>query len=300
MLNFNRTVSLVIPTLNNPTGVRDILDRIQDLCNENHQLKIDAIIVDDESSTESLKSLAENIERSYVFPIDLIAMRKRCGQHSATLCGLRHAKGDIIVTVDDDDKLLMVDACSAIDLLIEGHLDLVMVERQYENQPMSRNIGSHAINYLNYYFYGLRRGNKTSSCRVMTRGLVSKLCETTSPFPYLNGDLVRLTNSYISVKSTVKKPAQNSRYRLSGLVFSLLRSVWNAYARLCSLAVRFNLLLFTLSLLSYIAFGFHWMPFFLTAISIDILVIVGGIGVITDVVFSRPQYGVFSVRTTRQ
>ena len=95
----NKTVSVVIPVFNSEKTLVELTERIK-----NELIKISSdyeiILVDDCSLDKSWQVLQQlHAEDSR---IKIIHLQKNFGQHNATLCGLNYAKGDYIITMDDD------------------------------------------------------------------------------------------------------------------------------------------------------------------------------------------------------
>ena len=92
-------ISVVVPVFNGESALRELVSRLQPvlhkLC-ENYEV----VLVNDGSedlSWETITWLAA--EHGWVCGIDLM---RNYGQHNALLCGIRAAKHEIVVTVDDD------------------------------------------------------------------------------------------------------------------------------------------------------------------------------------------------------
>jgi len=93
------TVSVVVPVYNSQNSLPLLLNRIglvlADMCKS-----FEVILVNDYSldkSWDQIKDLAKKYPWAY--GIDLM---RNYGQHNALLCGIRHAKNEIIITIDDD------------------------------------------------------------------------------------------------------------------------------------------------------------------------------------------------------
>ena len=89
-------VSVVIPAYNAESTIADTLDS---LLRQTHQTW-EALVVDDGSNdgtTERLRQIALRDAR-----VKLIEFRRNYGQTAALDAGLRHASGDVIVTIDAD------------------------------------------------------------------------------------------------------------------------------------------------------------------------------------------------------
>ena len=93
------SLSVVIPVFNSARTLPELLDR---LCRALEVLssEYEVVLVNDGSSDSSgavMHSLAAS--RPWVHVIELM---RNYGQHNALLCGIRAARNDVIVTMDDD------------------------------------------------------------------------------------------------------------------------------------------------------------------------------------------------------
>ena len=94
-----RTVSVVVPVYNSAQTLPELLDRLQPVLEESASL-YEVVLVNDGSADQSgrvMRDLART--RPWVQTIELM---RNYGQHNALLCGIRSARYDVIVTIDDD------------------------------------------------------------------------------------------------------------------------------------------------------------------------------------------------------
>lgn len=92
--------SVVVPVFNSSATLSDLIHLINQEMNAlSHPYEI--ILVDDDSTDDSWEKL-KTIKKEITFPIHLIRLGKNSGQFSATFCGVEHAKGEIVITLDDD------------------------------------------------------------------------------------------------------------------------------------------------------------------------------------------------------
>ena len=92
-------ISIVIPVYGSAEILPILSKRINEVCIKN-SYKYEVIFVDDcgpDNSWEIINKIAtqNNCVKGF-------QMRKNYSQANATLCGIRQAKGQIIVTMDDD------------------------------------------------------------------------------------------------------------------------------------------------------------------------------------------------------
>lgn len=92
-------VSVVIPVFRSAECLPELYRRLA-AAFESRSQHFELIFVEDcggDASWQIIRQLAETDAR-----ISGFRMSRNYGQHNAVLCGIRHAKGDIIVTMDDD------------------------------------------------------------------------------------------------------------------------------------------------------------------------------------------------------
>jgi glycosyltransferase involved in cell wall biosynthesis len=90
---------VVVPVYNSAGTLRELLTRLQPVLAASADA-FEVILVDDGSRDGSARVLAES-RRDYPWmrPIELM---RNSGQHNALLCGVRAARYELIVTIDDD------------------------------------------------------------------------------------------------------------------------------------------------------------------------------------------------------
>jgi undecaprenyl-phosphate 4-deoxy-4-formamido-L-arabinose transferase len=92
-------ISVVVPVFNSEHTVEQLVDGIEQVL-QDRAADWEVVLVDDGSSDSSwtvIEKLASNRD-------DVVAIRlaKNFGEHNAVLCGIRAARLDVIVTLDDD------------------------------------------------------------------------------------------------------------------------------------------------------------------------------------------------------
>lgn len=111
-------MSVVVPVFNSEKTLIELTDRIiEELSRITSEYEI--ILVDDCSADRSWQILKE-IHNSNP-RIRIIHLQKNFGQHNATLCGLQYAKGDYIITLDDDLQHPPEEIHKLVDKIEEGY-----------------------------------------------------------------------------------------------------------------------------------------------------------------------------------
>lgn len=108
-------IAVIVPVYNSVDILEDICQEILAVFTQNNY-EGQLIFVDDGSSDGSWDKI-EQLKSAHTSLIKAYKLSKNFGQHQATLCGIKHAQGDLIVTIDDDLEFDPQD----IPLLVEKH-----------------------------------------------------------------------------------------------------------------------------------------------------------------------------------
>lgn len=140
----NVNLSVVIPVYNSqdilPVLVKEICLTLDQIDGE-HEI----ILVNDGSQDNSWEVI-ETL--SYEYPIiRAFNLMRNYGQHNALLCGIRHAKNEITVTLDDDFQHPPSEIPKLLTKLNEGY-DVVYGVPETEKHNLWRNITSKLIKFI--------------------------------------------------------------------------------------------------------------------------------------------------------
>jgi len=130
--------SIVIPVYNSELILEELINRLYTILPGIFQ-NYEAILVNDGSRDRSWE-VSEALTQEYKW-IRAISLMRNYGQHNALLCGIRAAKYEIIVTMDDDLQHSPEEIPKLIDKLAEGY-DVVYGYPQYETHGLWRNLAS--------------------------------------------------------------------------------------------------------------------------------------------------------------
>jgi glycosyltransferase involved in cell wall biosynthesis len=121
------SLSVIVPVYNSQDVIEDLVNELEKelrLLTDEFEL----ILVNDASIDRSwniIRLVAE--KKSWVRGINLM---RNFGQHNALLCGIRAARFDVIVTMDDDMQHPPVGIASLLNELNEGYCVWITTERQ--------------------------------------------------------------------------------------------------------------------------------------------------------------------------
>ena len=216
------TVSFVIPCYRSEATIEGVVREITHTMEEealSARYDYEIVLVCDGSpdrTFEVIRSLAAGSPR-----IHGINFAANFGQHAALMAGLREAKGDIVICLDDDGQT-PADRCgSLLDKLAEGY-DAVYAS--YENKQHSgfRNFGSRVNDYMVRVMIGKPRDLQVTSYFAVKRFVVDEMIRYENAYPYVIGLLLRATKNIANVPVDHKSRVSGE----SGYTLGKLLSLW--------------------------------------------------------------------------
>lgn len=242
--------SLVIPVYNSASSLAILVAEIASVFkSEEYQI----ILVDDHSSDNSWEVM-NSIKNENKLNISIISLAQNAGQHIALFCGLMHAKGDYIITLDDDLQHRPDEIVKLVNKAIDEDADLVYGIYEEKKHGSIRNRGSKFFgNLFNRFASSPAQG---SSFKLIRRELVFKVIKHQHFNFYLDEVLAWYSTktSYVKVKHS---PRLNGQSGYSGikLMQMSLRLLFNYTALPLKFITYFGLI----SSLASFGFGVYYI-----------------------------------------
>ena len=245
------TVSVVIPVFNAESTISELCSEIVAEL-ENKVQDFEIVLVEDcsrDSSWQVIKSLAAQNER-----IRGISLGRNFGQHNALLCGIRSARHEVIVTIDDDLQHPPSQIPLLLNELAEGH-DVVYGVPRVEQHGFLRNTASRLTKLALQSTIGTEAARNVSAYRAFSTHLRDGFHDFQSPHVSIDVLLTWATARFSSVKVEHRTRASGvSNYTLRKLIshaFNLVTGFSSLPLKLASVA-GFVLTIFGFLILSYV------------------------------------------------
>jgi undecaprenyl-phosphate 4-deoxy-4-formamido-L-arabinose transferase len=200
--------SVVVPVFNSETALSDLTNQIADVFTA-MQCTWELIFVDDHSSDGSWKTIL-SLKSEYPDHVKGYHFARNFGQHNATLCGLNKAKGEFIITMDDDLQHSPSDIHFLIEKQKESDFELVYGVFAKKKQHFFRKIQSRFLKWLGKTIND--SPGDGSSFRLMTKRLAKSVSDFQMRFVYLD-DMFYWHTDLIGFTDVTHHP---SIYRKSG------------------------------------------------------------------------------------
>ena len=181
--------SFVVPLYNTGAGLESLLAAFQALHIEE---SFELVLVNDGSPDGTGDRVPELIQ-GLAFPIIFVDLARNFGEHAAVLEGLRRARGEFVVNLDDDLQNPIEEAVRLLRYLRDSPLDVVYARYEEKKHHWFRNLGSWMTNAVATWLLGKPNDLYLCSFRAMRRGLVEHVTAYRGPYPYIDGLILGAT-----------------------------------------------------------------------------------------------------------
>jgi glycosyltransferase involved in cell wall biosynthesis len=212
-------VSIVIPVFNSSETIRNVVcDCIAKFCGI---YELEVILVNDCSTDKShdvCKSLCDDFSET----VKYLKLAKNFGEHNAVMAGLNFAKGDYIITMDDDGQNPPSEALKLVLKAVDSKADVVFSKYSSKKHSPVRNFMSKINDMVASVMLKKPRGLYLSSFRVISKKVVHEVIKYDLPFPYIDGLILR-ASSNIATELSIHEPRAHGK---SGYTLRKLLKLW--------------------------------------------------------------------------
>ena len=214
--------SIVIPCYKSSHTLKKLVTLTTEEMQKMNREDLEFVLVNDCSpdggkTLEVLRQLAEENEN-----VRVINLAKNVGQHNAMMAGLRYAKGDTIISMDDDMQTHPSQLPKMFAEYDKGY-DVVYGYYPEKKHSLFRNFGSWVNRASVTILLGKPKEITSSSFWIMRKYVRDNIIEYTGAHTYLLGLILRATQNIKSV------PVQHfeREYGQSGYTFKQLVKLWS-------------------------------------------------------------------------
>ncbi len=215
-------ITIVVPVYNSVETLCPLFERIQASMKKLAQT-FEVLYVEDGGTDESWKEL-KRIKSLYPNDVNLIRFGRNYGQNAATVCGILHAKGDMVVTIDDDLQTPPEEIEKLLEKFKETDAAVVYGVTPQQNNPLLKRIGSNMIKKIFDWVDGSDIG---SSFRLISPRLKEKLNTNANDKLFLNQVIHWYTDELVKVEVEHEiRTDGKSGYSIFGLIAMALRLIF--------------------------------------------------------------------------
>jgi undecaprenyl-phosphate 4-deoxy-4-formamido-L-arabinose transferase len=209
------TVSVVIPVYRSEASLPELVARIRSVLKK-RGCAFEILFVNDGSPDQSWEIISKLAQAHP--EVRGIHLSRNFGQHNALLCGIREARHDVIITMDDDLQHPPDELPTLLDRLSEGW-DVVYGTPEEEQHGWLRDVASVGIKRILYTVLGISTARAVSAFRAFRAHLRHAFADYRSPYvsidPMLSWGTTRFTA--VPVRHEARRHGQ-SNYSFRKLV----------------------------------------------------------------------------------
>ena len=212
-------VSFVIPCYRSEITLPKVVEEINETMKGLISYSYEIVLVNDSSPDNTwgtIKSLVKEYNN-----ITGINFAKNFGQHGALMAGLREAKGDYVICLDDDGQTPACEVGKLLEKLDEGY-DAVYASYAKKKHSAFRNFGTFMNEKMAEKLLGKPKELFVSSYFGVKRFVVDDMIRYENAYPYVIGLVLRATRNIVNVPVNHR----NREVGSSGYTFGKLLNLW--------------------------------------------------------------------------
>ena len=247
-------ISIIIPVFNSENTIEILVNNIVQTLGEHYKFEI--ILINDasrDSSEEKCKKLLDKYSS-----IVLYTLSKNVGEHNSVMAGLNKCTGDYAVIMDDDLQHSVDSLLELIKFGIKEKNNFDVVYTYYDKMKYNffRNFGRKFNDLIANLLLDKPKFLYLSSFKLINRFLITEIIKYRSPFTYIDGIILGITNKIGRVKVVHNQRSQGK----SGYTIRKLFQVWSSmFTGFSVVPLRLSLILG--SMLSILGFIFALLTF---------------------------------------
>jgi len=210
-----KAISVIVPVFNSQDILKDLVSRISAavgiICDT-----YEIVLVNDGSRDQSwqvIQDLSKN--QPHIVGVDLM---RNYGQHNALLCGIRVAKFDYLITMDDDLQHPPEEIHKLVDQIDKGFDVVYGIPQKLVHSPW-RNLSSKMTKYFLAKILGINRIKYLSAFRAIRRNIRNSFEQFDSPSVIIDALLTWGTEKF-GIVEVEEQPRfiGHSNYNFRGLI----------------------------------------------------------------------------------
>ncbi len=211
--------SIIVPVFNSEETLEELYSRLSKVFIEIGNT-YEVIFVEDGGSDNSWDVISK-LKKDFPDNVVAIKLSKNFGQHNATMCGFTFARGEKIITIDDDLQNPPEEIKKLIECFESNNSDITYGIYTKKQHDFARNVMSKTVKKSNKVF--MKGAGKGSSFRIINHKIIKRLLEHNITFIFIDEVMQWYTNriSFVEVEH-MKRLHNKSGY--SSLKLFLLAS----------------------------------------------------------------------------
>jgi len=147
-------ISIVIPVFNEEESLPELTEWINSVMGIHPLISYEILMIDDGSSDDSWKIIEELSQKH--LQLKGIKFSRNYGKSAALHTGFKHAKGDVVITMDADMQDSPDEIPGLYDMVTKEGYDIVSGWKKKRHDPISKTIPSKFFNFVTRKISGIK------------------------------------------------------------------------------------------------------------------------------------------------
>jgi polyisoprenyl-phosphate glycosyltransferase len=190
-------LSFIIPVYNGEHTIQPLFVAVKKACNE-YNYEFEVVFIWDNGPDKSWEKILE-LKKQFPSEVKAIRLTRNFGQHNAIICGFANAKGDYMITMDEDLQHNPQEVNLLVEKQKEQDYDVVYGNYLTLQHNWFRNLTSRMVKKL--LEVGIPDLHKDySAYRIIRRDIALATTEMQNSYTFLDGYLAWITTNVGSVQ----------------------------------------------------------------------------------------------------
>lgn len=201
-------LSFVIPCYRSEQTIRKVIEEIAAVVSTRPSYDYEIIAVNDCSPDHVYNKLVEIAFANK--KVKVINFSKNMGKHAALLAGYAVARGQFIISLDDDYQCPVYELWKLLEPVENDECDYATAKYYEKKQSAWKNFGSDINLHMSEIMLGKPKGLRFENFSVMQKFVCDEIINYKNPYPYLEGLVLRITRRIKTVPMEQRQRADNN------------------------------------------------------------------------------------------
>lgn len=185
--------SVVIPVYNSDRSIVELVERLRPVFEEVLEASYEIILIDDGSQSSETWTTCERLVEENA-AVQAVRLMRNYGKPSAVLCGLERARGDYMITIDDDLQQLPEDIPSLVE---HREHDVVVANFERRHHSLVTVLTSRIKSHFDRLILGLPC--KMSPLKLFKAEVAAGMLQIRTPYPFIPALMAHTTRDFFPV-----------------------------------------------------------------------------------------------------
>jgi len=190
-------ISIVVPVYRSQSILPLLVEQVSAAMDAADMAGRFKLILVNDASPDGSWQVIQDLAARHAF-VTGICLARNFGQHNATMAGLNHAQGDIVVIMDEDLQHPPQAIMSLVAAIRDGY-DVCYTQYVNRQHAMWKRFGSWFNDRVASFLLSKPRGLYLSSFKAVHRRVMREVIRYDGPYAYVDGLILDITNHITSV-----------------------------------------------------------------------------------------------------